>query len=68
MFLPLRAGFAFITDPYASLNPRIPIGKAIMEPMKVHGIFNFAEERKKYVFEILERVGLEEEHFYRYPH
>jgi len=55
-------------DPFSSLNPRIPVGQAIMEPMKVHGIFNFAEERKKYVFEILERVGLEEEHFYRYPH
>jgi len=39
-----------------------------MEPMKVHGILNSAEERKKYVFELLERVGLLAEHFYRYPH
>ena len=39
-----------------------------MEPMKVHGILNSFEERKNYVFEILERVGLQEEHFYRYPH
>lgn len=55
-------------DPFSSLNPRIPVGKAIMEPMKVHGILNSSEERKQYVFAILKRVGLEEEHFYRYPH
>ncbi|WP_372746747.1 ABC transporter ATP-binding protein [Lutibacter sp.] len=55
-------------DPFSSLNPRIPVGQAIIEPMKVHGIFNSFEERKKYVFEILERVGLPKEHFYRYPH
>ncbi|MBI9040817.1 ABC transporter ATP-binding protein [Lutibacter sp.] len=55
-------------DPFSSLNPRIPVGQAIIEPMKVHGIFNSFEERKNYVFEILERVGLPPEHFYRYPH
>ena len=33
-------------DPYSSLNPRIPIGKAIMEPMKVHNLFNSEKERK----------------------
>ena len=55
-------------DPFSSLNPRIPVGNAIMEPMKVHGILNSTSERKSYVFDILKRVGLEEEHFYRYPH
>lgn len=55
-------------DPFSSLNPRIPVGQAIMEPMRVHRIFNSFEERKNYVFEILERVGLSPEHFYRYPH
>ena len=55
-------------DPFSSLNPRIPVGAAIMEPMKVHGILATSEERKKYVFDILERVGLSEAHFYRYPH
>lgn len=55
-------------DPFSSLNPRIPVGKAIMEPMKVHGILNTSAERKQYVFDILKRVGLEDEHFYRYPH
>jgi len=55
-------------DPFSSLNPRIPVGEAIMEPMKVHGILNSNKERKKYVLEILQRVGLQDEHFYRYPH
>ncbi|REE83572.1 peptide/nickel transport system ATP-binding protein [Lutibacter oceani] len=55
-------------DPFSSLNPRIPVGKAIMEPMKVHTIFSSYEERKKHVLDILNKVGLEEAHFYRYPH
>ncbi|WP_396182321.1 ABC transporter ATP-binding protein [Flavobacterium sp.] len=55
-------------DPYSSLNPRIPIGKAIMEPMKVHGLFANDAERKAKAIEILERVGLGESFFNRYPH
>ncbi len=55
-------------DPYSSLNPRITIGKAITEPMKVHGLFNNEEERKKRAIELLERVGLKAEHFNNYPH
>ena len=55
-------------DPYSSLNPRIPIGKAIMEPMKVHGLFANDAERKAKTIEILERVGLGESFFNRYPH
>lgn len=55
-------------DPFSSLNPRIPVGKAILEPMKVHKILNSDKERKEYVFNLLEKVGLEKEHFYRYPH
>lgn len=55
-------------DPYASLNPRIPIGKAIMEPMKVHHIGTSEKDRKEKVIEILQKVGLEVAHFYRYPH
>ncbi len=55
-------------DPFSSLNPRIPVGEAILEPMKVHGILSSKKERKKYVLELLKKVGLEEEHFYRYPH
>jgi peptide/nickel transport system ATP-binding protein len=55
-------------DPYSSLNPRIPVGKAIMEPMKVHNILKSKAERKNYVLKILAHVGLDSEHFYRYPH
>jgi peptide/nickel transport system ATP-binding protein len=55
-------------DPYASLNPRIPVGKAIMEPMKVHGIGNSDNERKKMVLDLLLKVGLDESFFNRYPH
>lgn len=55
-------------DPYSSLNPRIPIGKAIMEPMKVHGLYKNDAERKAKAIEILERVGLGEDFFNRYPH
>jgi len=55
-------------DPYSSLNPRITIGEAIMEPMVVHGIFSNPKERKDRVIEILERVKMDANHFYRYPH
>ena len=55
-------------DPYSSLNPRIPVGKAIMEPMKVHKLYANDNERKEKTLELLTRVGLEESHFYRYPH
>jgi peptide/nickel transport system ATP-binding protein len=55
-------------DPYSSLNPRITIGEAIMEPMRVHGICDNDLQRKQEVLELLRRVGLKEEHFNRYPH
>lgn len=55
-------------DPYSSLNPRMTIGNAIMEPMQVHGILSNDEERKKRVEELLERVSLGEGVFHRYPH
>lgn len=55
-------------DPYSSLNPRITIGEAIMEPMKVHGVLANDAERKAKVMELLRRVNLPEHHFYRYPH
>ena len=55
-------------DPYSSLNPRMTIGNAILEPMQVHGILANDEERKKRVEELLEKVSLGAEHFNRYPH
>jgi peptide/nickel transport system ATP-binding protein len=55
-------------DPYSSLNPRITIGNAIMEPMQVHGILGDDKARKARVIELLHRVNMNESHFYRYPH
>ena len=54
-------------DPYSSLNPRMTIGNAIMEPMQVHDILS-NEDRKKRVEELLEKVSLGAEYFNRYPH
>jgi len=55
-------------DPYSSLNPRMTIGKAIMEPMQVHSVLATDGERKKRVIELLERVSMNEGQFNRYPH
>jgi len=54
-------------DPYNSLNPRQTIGDAILEPMKIHGMFTRAERKNK-VFELLVKVGLNENVYNRYPH
>lgn len=55
-------------DPYSSLNPRLMIGQALMEPMEVHGLCKTKSERKAKVLQLLERVGLDESYFSRYPH
>ena len=55
-------------DPYSSLNPRLTVGRSIMEPMKVHQLFSSDKERKEKALDILNRVGLTPEHFNRYPH
>lgn len=55
-------------DPYSSLNPRLTIGNAITEPMKVHHIGKDNRDRKKKVISLLEKVGLEKEYYTRYPH
>ncbi|GAA4967101.1 ABC transporter ATP-binding protein [Algibacter aquimarinus] len=55
-------------DPYSSLNPRVPVGEAIMEPMKVHKLYNSDSERKEKAIDILNRVGLSDNYFNRYPH
>lgn len=55
-------------DPYGSLNPRISIGEAILEPLKVHSVFSNNKQRKKKVIELLEKVSLDSSHFNRYPH
>lgn len=53
-------------DPYSSLNPRMTIGNAILEPMKVHDLH--PGQRKEKVYELLEKVNMKPEHFNRYPH
>ena len=55
-------------DPYSSLNPRITIGSAIIEPMKVHGLYSNSKQQRNKVVELLEKVDLKAEHFNRYPH
>ncbi len=55
-------------DPYSSLNPRLTIGSAISEPMKVHGLFTSDKQRKEKVTALLEKVNLRPDHFNRYPH
>ncbi len=55
-------------DPYSSLNPRMTIGSAIMEPMQVHKMYKNDAERKEKVIELLETVSMNANHFNRYPH
>ncbi|MEJ5032773.1 ABC transporter ATP-binding protein [Acinetobacter sp. MYb177] len=55
-------------NPYASLNPRFTIGQILMEPMQVHGIGANDAERKQMALDLLERVSLPVQAFYRYPH
>ena len=55
-------------DPYASLNPMHTVGEAIMEPMRVHKLYDSVVERRVKTMELLEIVGLSPEHSDRYPH
>lgn len=55
-------------DPYSSLNPRLTIGSAIAEPLKVHHIHSTDKARKEKVIQLLEKVDLKPEHYNRYPH
>ena len=55
-------------DPYASLNPRMTIGEALLEPMKIHSIGDSRQDRIDLAADLLKRVGLAPEHLQRYPH
>jgi len=55
-------------DPYGSLNPRITIGEAILEPLKVHTVLNNNKQRREKVMDLLEKVSLHTGHYNRYPH
>jgi oligopeptide/dipeptide ABC transporter ATP-binding protein len=65
---PLRRGMQMIfQDPYGSLNPRKRVGQIVGDPIRVHGLADGrAVERR--VHELLARVGLNPEHYNRYPH
>ncbi len=54
-------------DPYASLNPRIPVGQSIAEGLKIHNI-GTPKERLDQVVQVLDRVGLNSSHLRRFPH
>ncbi len=54
-------------DPFSSLNPRIRIGQTIEEPLVIHSLAN-GNERRERVFEMLDKVGMQSEHYYRFPH
>ncbi|MGE5659797.1 MAG: ABC transporter ATP-binding protein [Actinomycetota bacterium] len=55
-------------DPFSSLDPRIAIGAAVMEPMQIHGVGKNAKEQRDRVAYLLERVGLNPDWMRRYPH
>ena len=55
-------------DPYSSLNPGMNVLELIGEPMDIHGIHKKTDERNEFVAGLLKKVGLKEEHLYRYPH
>ncbi|NEP45735.1 MAG: ABC transporter ATP-binding protein, partial [Okeania sp. SIO2H7] len=55
-------------DPFSSLNPRLTVGAAVMEPMLIHGVGKGYKERRDRSVYLLERVGLNAEALNRYPH
>ena len=65
----MRRHIQFIfQDPYSSLNPRMTIGDAITEPMHAHKIYADRSERRSKAIELLNRIGLGENYYNRYPH
>jgi oligopeptide/dipeptide ABC transporter ATP-binding protein len=65
---PIRRDMMMVfQDPYASLNARKRVGAIVAEPLEVHGIGS-DQDRKRRVQELLEIVGLNPEHFNRFPH
>ncbi len=55
-------------DPYSSLNPRKTVGSIIADPFVIHGMLKGDGERKRRVQDLMDRVGLNPEHYNRYPH
>ena len=66
---PLRRDMQMIfQDPYSSLNPRKTVGSIISEPFIIHRLERDEAKRKKLVQELMDRVGLNPEHYNRFPH
>jgi oligopeptide/dipeptide ABC transporter ATP-binding protein len=66
---PLRREMQMIfQDPYSSLNPRKTVGSIIADPFVIHGLYSADGERKKRVQDLMDRVGLNPEHYNRFPH
>jgi oligopeptide/dipeptide ABC transporter ATP-binding protein len=66
---PLRREMQMIfQDPYSSLNPRKTVGAIIAEPFAIHGLEQGRQQRRHAVQELMEQVGLNPEHYNRYPH
>jgi oligopeptide/dipeptide ABC transporter ATP-binding protein len=66
---PLRREVQMIfQDPYSSLNPRKTVGAIIAEPFVIHGMNKAEGERKRAVQDLMEQVGLNPEHYNRFPH
>ncbi|GAL87298.1 ABC transporter ATP-binding protein [Sporocytophaga myxococcoides] len=55
-------------DPYSSLNPRMTVGQAIIEPMRINGVLESDFQRRRRAVELLETVSLSAKQFERYPH
>jgi peptide/nickel transport system ATP-binding protein len=55
-------------DPYASLNPRMTVGSAILEPMIIHNIGKDSKERQEIASDLMRKVGLDPRVLSRYPH
>jgi peptide/nickel transport system ATP-binding protein len=68
-FRPLRKDMQIIfQDPYSSLNPRVTVGEAIAEPLRVHRLQPNEKMVRARVNDLLVKVGLEPRHYQRYPH
>jgi oligopeptide/dipeptide ABC transporter ATP-binding protein len=65
----VRRDFQMIfQDPYASLNPRMTVEEIVAEPLDIHKVYRNQKEKHEKVIELLELVGLNEEHANRFPH
>ncbi|MDN2679434.1 ABC transporter ATP-binding protein [Janthinobacterium sp. SUN033] len=68
-YLPYKRRIQIIfQNPYASLNPRFTVGQILLEPMRIHKIGATDQERIAKAYWLLDKVGLPEQAFHRYPH